>query len=166
MPLKSALARLASGRELTVEEAGQAMHVLMQGKASPEQTAGLLLGLRSRGETLDELVTFTSVMREYAVRVRTVVAAELGLEPAPVEAIRGGDAADNAGIIRAILSGRRGPHRDVVVLNAAFGLVAAGIAADPAEGVRQAIESIDSGQAGRKLADLGQASHEVAAEDA
>lgn len=340
MPLKSALARLAAGRELTDEEARQAMHVLMLGKASPEQTAGLLLGLRSRGETLEELVAFTSVMREYAVPVRapeknvidivgtggdgsgtfnistaamlvcagagatvakhgnrsvssrcgsadvlealgvridlpatgvetclrdtgmgfmfaplfhpalrnvmpvrralavrtffnilgplcnpagvgrgvfgafsrdvaetsaeilsrlgaahviavhsddgldelsisaptmvfeqiggatpvvrTVLSSDLGLDPAPVEAIRGGDAAENANIIRSILAGQSGPHRDVVVLNAAHGLVAADIAADAAEGVRLAIDSIDSGRAADKLSRLAQASHDNA----
>ncbi len=342
MPLKSALSRLASGRELTVDEAGQAMHVLMQGKASPEQTAGLLMGLRSRGETLDELVTFTSVMREYAVPVRvddervidivgtggdgggtfnistaamfvcagagatvakhgnrsvsskcgsadvlealgvridlraagveaclrdtglgfmfaplfhpalrnvmpvrralgvrtffnilgplcnparvgrgvfgafsrdvaetsaeilsrlgaahviavhsddgldefslsaptrafeqvgdsapvvrTVVAGELGLASSPVETIRGGDASVNAEIIRSLLAGRSGPHRDVVALNAAHGLVAADLAADAREGLRLAFESIDSGKAAGKLTDLVRASNDHAAD--
>lgn len=47
------------------------MHVLLRGEASPEQTAGLLLGLRARGETIDELTGFARVMRRYAVPVDT-----------------------------------------------------------------------------------------------
>jgi anthranilate phosphoribosyltransferase len=96
--------------------------------------------------------------------VRTVRAEDLGLGAADLDAIRGGDAAENAGIIRGVLAGRPGPHRDVVILNAAHGLVAAGLAADAAEGVRLAAESIDSGRAARKLADLVDASRAHAAE--
>ena len=61
---------LAAGQTLTRAQAEQAMHVLMKGEAEPEEIAGFLLGLRSRGETLNELIGFTSVMREYAVPVR------------------------------------------------------------------------------------------------
>ncbi|SHK19583.1 anthranilate phosphoribosyltransferase [Rhodothermus profundi] len=64
------LTALAEGRTLTQEEAEAAMHQMMRGEASPEQIAGLLMGLRARGETLDELVGFTRVMRQYAVPVR------------------------------------------------------------------------------------------------
>lgn len=60
---------VASGRSLTQDEAEQAMHIIMRGEAQPEETAGFLLGLRARGETLEELVGFTRVMREYAVEV-------------------------------------------------------------------------------------------------
>ena len=45
------------------------MHLLMRGEADPTEAAGLLMGLRARGETLDELVGFTRVMRQYAVHV-------------------------------------------------------------------------------------------------
>jgi anthranilate phosphoribosyltransferase len=65
------LTALAEGRSLSQEEAEAAMHVMMRGEATPEQIAGFLLGLRARGETLDELVGFTRVMRQYAVPVRT-----------------------------------------------------------------------------------------------
>lgn len=64
------LTALAEGRTLTQEEAEAAMHQMMRGEASPEQIAGLLMGLRARGETLDELVGFTRVMRQYAVPIR------------------------------------------------------------------------------------------------
>lgn len=60
---------VASGRSLTQDEAESAMHVIMRGDAEPEETAAFLMGLRTRGETLDELIGFTRVMREYAVPV-------------------------------------------------------------------------------------------------
>jgi anthranilate phosphoribosyltransferase len=60
---------LADGRSLTREEAEGALHVIMRGESEPEETAGFLLGLRARGESVDELVGFTKVMRAYAVRV-------------------------------------------------------------------------------------------------
>ena len=63
------LSIVASGRELTQEEAESAMHIIMRGEAEPEETAGFLMGLRSRGESLNELIGFTRVMREYAVTV-------------------------------------------------------------------------------------------------
>lgn len=72
---------------------------------------------------------------------------ELGLSRCSMAELRGGDAADNAAIVRGVLSGEEGPKRDIVLLNAAFGLVAAGKADDPAEGLRLAVEAIDSGRA-------------------
>lgn len=67
--MKEYLQVLADGGTLTREEAEGAMNRMMRGEASPEETAGLLMGLRARGETIDELVGFTSVMRAYAVPV-------------------------------------------------------------------------------------------------
>jgi anthranilate phosphoribosyltransferase len=73
------------------------------------------------------------------------------LERAPLDSISGGDAAHNAGLIRAILSGEAGPRRDIVVANAAAAIVASGRAADFLEGARLAAASIDSGEALGKL---------------
>ena len=67
--MKEFLHILSLRETLTQEQAEQAMHLLMQGEAEPEHAAGLLMGLRTRGETLDELTGFTRVMREYAVHV-------------------------------------------------------------------------------------------------
>ena len=67
--MKEFLHVLSLRKTLTQEQAEQAMHVMMQGEAEPEHAAGLLMGLRTRGETLDELTGFTRVMREYAVHV-------------------------------------------------------------------------------------------------
>lgn len=67
--MKEFLHILSLRKTLSQAQAEQAMHVMMQGEAEPEQTAAFLMGLRTRGETLDELTGFTRIMREYAVPV-------------------------------------------------------------------------------------------------
>jgi anthranilate phosphoribosyltransferase len=88
---------------------------------------------------------------------------DVGLEAAPVDAVRGGDAAANAATIRSVLNGERGPRRDVVLLNAAAVLVAADHVTTLLDGVAVAGRSIDSGAAGRSLEQLARVSHAVAA---
>ncbi len=70
-----------------------------------------------------------------------------GLARSPVHAIRGGDAAENAAAIVALLQGMRGPYRDTVLLNTAAALIVAGRAGSLAEGAEVAAESLDSGAA-------------------
>jgi anthranilate phosphoribosyltransferase len=65
--------------------------------------------------------------------------------------LAGGSAADNAEIIHRILTGERGPKRDIVVLNAAAAIAAGGKAADIGEGIALAERSIDSGAAHERL---------------
>lgn len=101
--------------------------------------------------------TFIAEVKDGAVSTRPFAPEELGFSRCAIDDLRGGDAATNAAIVRGILTGDKGPKRDIVLLNAAFGLVAAGKAADLAEGVEMAAEAIDSGKALRqleKLADL------------
>jgi len=86
------------------------------------------------------------VLREYGVSPN-----EVGLAPAPNEALRGGSPEENAAALRAVLDGRPGPLRDVTLLNSAAALVAAALAADLNEGVRLAAQAIDSGAARDKL---------------
>jgi len=104
---------------------------------------------------LDEisLAGETSVgdVRRDVVRIYQITPEEFGLERAPLEAISGGDAPHNAGLIRAILSGEKGPRRDIVVANASAAIVASGRAADFLEGALRAAASIDSGEALKKL---------------
>ena len=90
-------------------------------------------------------------VRGGTVSIYEVTPEDFGLGRAPISAISGGEAAHNAALIRAILSGDRGPRRDIAVANAAAALVAAGRAADFLEGARVAAESIDSGAALKKL---------------
>ena len=84
----------------------------------------------------------------------TVTASSVGLAPASPEDLAGGDAATNARIARSIFAGETSPHRDMVVLNAAAGLVVAGLAADLAAAVPLAADAIDDGRAQAKLSAL------------
>ena len=104
---------------------------------------------------LDEITitgpTRVAEVREGSVRTYEVTPEEFGIERAPIEDISGGDAAANAAIIREILSGRKSPKRDVVLLNAAAALVAAGRADHMADALPLAARSIDSQAAAEKL---------------
>ena len=77
---------------------------------------------------------------------------ELGLKKAPLETMRGGGPDDNAAIAREVLAGAKGPRREVVLLNAAAALRAAGLARDWKDGLGLAADAIDSGRAGEVLA--------------
>ena len=116
---------------------------------------------------LDELTTTTtSTMVELvdgAVRSVVVDPRGLGLDPATADDLLGGDAETNAELTRRVLAGEKGPHRDVVVLNAAAGILAAGLAADLEEGLTAAERSLDEGRAADVLARLVKTSQEVAA---
>ena len=85
------------------------------------------------------------------VRISQVTPEDFGLERAPLETIAGGDAACNAEIVRGVLSGEKGPRRDIVIANASAAIVASGRAADFLEGAQLAAASIDSDAAGEKL---------------
>lgn len=102
---------------------------------------------------LDELgLSDVSHVTEYDARsggIRTYVLApeDLGLQRSGPEALLGGDAVENVRITTSILSGERGPRRDVILLNAGAGLYAADAAESVEEGVRVAEEVLDSGRA-------------------
>ena len=76
---------------------------------------------------------------------------DLGVVPSSLDSIQGGDARTNAGIVRKVLEGVKGPHRDAVLLNAAAAITAAGLAKDLRTGFEVGSEAIDSGNALRKL---------------
>jgi anthranilate phosphoribosyltransferase len=88
------------------------------------------------------------------VTLSTITPEDVGLERAPIEALRGGDAATNAAILEAIFSGERSPRRDIVLLNAAAVLVASDLAPTITEGVAKAAEAIDTGAVKALLANL------------
>jgi anthranilate phosphoribosyltransferase len=102
-------------------------------------------------------VSDVAEVREATVRHFTLEASEAGLGSAPLSALAGGDARQNAQLIESILQGELGPRRDVVLLNAAAALVIACRAADFAGGVRCAADAIDSGAGLRLLAELRKA---------
>jgi anthranilate phosphoribosyltransferase len=87
---------------------------------------------------------------------------DYGFKKAKPDAIAGKDPAHNAAIIKNILDGKKGVHRDVVVLNAAFALCAASIVDDPKDGIAAAEKSIDSGAALEKLVKLKELSAQLA----
>lgn len=86
-----------------------------------------------------------------SVRRYRVTPEDFGISVAPIEAVRGGSAQENAATIREIFNGADGPRRDIVRVNAAAALVAAGIAASLLEGARLAADAIATGKAKRKL---------------
>jgi anthranilate phosphoribosyltransferase len=104
---------------------------------------------------LDEITitgpTRVAEAREGSVRSYEVEPEEFGMARATLQEISGGDATENAAIIRAILGGEKSSRRDVVLLNAAAALVAAGKADRIADAIPLASQSIDSGAAAGKL---------------
>jgi anthranilate phosphoribosyltransferase len=111
-----------------------------------------------------ELLATDDDDRPLAARLRrtTVDATDFGLARVRLEDLRGSDATTNAVIVGEVLSGGKGPHRDIVVLNAAAGLVVAGLVADLADGVEQAGAVIDDGRALRVLQSLVHVSQQCA----
>lgn len=77
-----------------------------------------------------------------------------GLTRCRMADLRGGDAKGNAVIVKAVLAGEKGARRDIVLLNAAYALAAAGKVATPVEGIALASEAIDSGRALQQLEKL------------
>ncbi len=93
-------------------------------------------------------------MEPAGIELFTLQPESLGFSRCALEDLRGGDAAQNAALVRGVLAGEQGPRRDIVLLNAAFGLMAAGAAPDPATGLAAAAEAIDSGRAAQQLSRL------------
>lgn len=130
------------------------------------QTRGATALVFRGDDGLDELTTtghshIWEVSRG-AVTEHDLDPSELGIARADISTLRGGDAAHNARIAREMLAGQAGPVRDIVLLNAAAGLVAYDLALDPAHGLDSivarfriklavAAEAVDSGAAAAKL---------------
>ena len=96
-----------------------------------------------------------------SIREYSLLPQDLGFEPAPLSAVRGGDPHENASITLEILSGQRGPKRDVVLLNAAALLKVSGRAKSWQEAIAMAGEAIDTGRALERLEALKKAAREV-----
>lgn len=108
---------------------------------------------------LDELTTTTTstvwtLRPDGSIEESVFDPASVGIAKASSADLLGGTAAENAEALRRVLDGAVGPHRDIVVLNAGAGLVAAGVAADVADGVSRAQRAIDDGSARRVLDEL------------
>ena len=98
--------------------------------------------------------TMVAEVHDGKVRRFTVTPENFGVERAPLQAIRGGTAAENAALIKRILAGEPGPARDIVVVNGAAALVAAGVSDDLRSAAGLASFVISSGAAEKKLAAL------------
>ena len=105
--------------------------------------------------TFDEISicgpTKISHLKKHEVRTFQITPEEYGFKRAGIEDIVGGDAQENAAIVRKILDGEKGPKREMVLLNGAAAFVAAGRTADFKEGIKLGEDSIDSGKALEKL---------------
>lgn len=107
---------------------------------------------------IDEITTTgptrLSVSSDTGVVTRDLNPEEFGLPRTSIEELQGGDATTNAHLLLKVLEGERGPHRDVVLANAAAALHLANLVPDFREGVRRAGEAIDAGGARAKLGAL------------
>jgi len=112
---------------------------------------------------LDEItVTDKTIVSEYRdgeVKTYTLNPVDYGIAPARSEDLVGGDAEENADITVQVLTGERGPRRDIVVLNAAAAIYVSGGAPSIAKGLERAEEAIDSGAALRKLNEVREATN-------
>ncbi len=127
-----------------------------------DKIAGVLKELGSQrafvvhgSDGLDEItLTGSTKLSELSggrVETREINPGDFALETAEAGALVGGDAAQNAQILRAVLDGEQGPRRDVVLLNAAAAIAAGGLVDDMVAGIDVARESIDSGKARQAL---------------
>jgi anthranilate phosphoribosyltransferase len=136
-----------------------------------EPLAHVLVNLGSRhafvvagSDGLDELTldgtSFVAEARHGEVKTYEIDAEALGFVRVSREALTGGDAERNAAILRSVLQGIQGPHRDIVVLNAAPAIIAGEKAVDWPSAIEAAKASLDSGAAWNTLEALVKASHD------
>jgi len=115
------------------------------------KSAWVVHGLDGLDEITLTAKTKVSALRDGAVETFYVDPLELGLEPCEPADLAGGSAKENAATLRELLGGKKGPVRDVVLLNAAATLVVAGAAKSLKEGIAKAAKAVDSGAALKKL---------------
>jgi anthranilate phosphoribosyltransferase len=107
---------------------------------------------------LDEITisaeTKVTELRDGRIRTYTITPEELGLDRSPLSALRVSSPSEGAAALQEVLSGRKGPRRDIVIANAAAAAVVAGLADELPDGIALAARSIDSGKAAEALARL------------
>ena len=113
---------------------------------------------------LDELTltgpSHVAEARGGTVKRYSITPEQFGLNRASKDELLGGDAAKNAALLRAVLEGKPGPQRDIVLLNAAAAIVVGEQAQDIGEGIQRAAAAVDSGAALGKLEQLVKVSHD------
>lgn len=150
------LGPLTNPAQASAQVVGVYSAALVEKLAEALSMLGLRRALVVHGlDGLDEITitgaTRIAEVREGSVRTYEITPEEFGLNRGTLPDIAGGDAAVNAAIIREILEGRKSARRDVVLLNAAAALVAAGRADRIADALPLAAKAIDSGAAAQKL---------------
>jgi len=149
---------------------GQVMGVFDKDLIEPIAQVLLKLGVRhafvvAGSDGLDEISTsaptHVAEAKDGRVSLYDVTLEDFGCGVAPKEALLGGDAGDNANLLMHVLEGHSGPHRDIVLINAAAAIVAGEKAADLREGYSLAMQSVDSGSAKEKLVALRRMSNEA-----
>jgi anthranilate phosphoribosyltransferase len=153
------LGPLTNPADATVQVVGASSPHAAELMADALAALGLQRGFVVHGsDGLDEITTTgPSLLFEIAdgrVSRCEVGPNDFGVERTTLESLKGGDAGHNAVVAKAVLNAQRGPARDIVLVNAAASLVAAGKASDFKEAVSKAEDSIDSGAALRKLNEL------------
>ena len=127
---------------------------------------GLPRAMVVHGSGLDEITTTgDTVVAELGngtIRTYTIQCDTFGIAPARPVDLAGGDAQQNASIIRDIFLGEKGAARDIVLMNAGAAIYVGGLARDLHEGIGLAAVSIDSGNAGARLGALVDATRGVA----
>lgn len=122
---------------------------------------GLSRAMVVHGSGLDEITTtgetIVAELDAGSIRTYTIRCEDFGIAPAALADLAGGDANENARILRGVLEGERGAARDIVLLNAAAAIYVGGQARNLREGIGRAGTSIDSGRALEKLAALVEA---------
>ncbi len=144
---------------VAAEPLGEKMILVLQGLGS--ERAMVVHGEDGLDEISIIARTHIWELRNGAIKDYWVSPEELGLEPAPLEALKGGSVEENTAIMVEILNGAPGPRREVVLANAAGGIVVGGKARDLREGVELARESIDEGRALDKLNGLAEVSQRL-----
>lgn len=129
---------------------------LLQTLGSVLANLGTVHALLVHGDDgLDEVSTTapTSVceLNSGALRTYRITPEEFGFKRAQLSDLAGGSAEDNAAVLLDILKGKPGPKRDIVVFNAACAIYAADKASSIKEGVKMAVESLDSGKGLKKM---------------
>jgi len=98
--------------------------------------------------------TKISELKNGEIKTYEISPEDFGLKRWDINLLLGGDAKTNAGIIKRLLEGEKGPQRDVVLLNSGAAIYVSGVADSISEGIEMAKETIDSGKAKKKLEDL------------
>lgn len=98
--------------------------------------------------------TQISELKNKKVKTYVIMPRKYSIKKAPLKAIKGGNAQENAQAVLSVLKGRKGPKQNTVLLNAAYAIYASGIARTIKEAIQKAQESIDSGAALKKLEQL------------